>query len=303
MEETFAPRGLLAPERLRALATRSDALGLKQLAAHLSALAATAAAVAWLRGSAWIVPATVLYGVVMIFLFTAQHECIHRTVFRRRRLNDAVAWACGLVVALPPRYFRYFHFAHHRHTQDPGRDPELATPRPRTVGQYILWITGLPYWSERLNTIWRSALGHTPASFIPKRAAPEIASEARFYLAVYIILGSAAAAIDPWAPIIYWIAPALAGQTALRLFLLNEHIGCPYQADMLANSRTTKTNALVRRISWNMPYHMEHHLYPGVPFHALPALHADVCACARTTAPGYTKYHAGFLKKLLRARG
>ena len=40
----------------------------------------------------------------------------------------AVARACGLLLVLPADYFRAFHLRHHRFTQDPARDPELAPP-------------------------------------------------------------------------------------------------------------------------------------------------------------------------------
>ena len=42
---------------------------------------------------------------------------------------------------------------------------------------------------------------------------------------------------------------------------------------MLENSRTTRSLAPIRRLAWNMPYHAEHHAYPALPFHALPAAH------------------------------
>lgn len=79
------------------------------------------------------------------------HECIHRTAFATRCLNDAAAWACGALLMLPPEYFRLFHFAHHRFTQDPARDPELATPRPATLASYLWHVShstvALLYWA------------------------------------------------------------------------------------------------------------------------------------------------------------
>ena len=75
------------------------------------------------------------------------------------------------------------------------------------------------------------------------------------------------------AALIYWVMPMLLGQPFLRLYLLAEHGGCPKVRDMLANTRTTKTTALVRFLAWNMPYHTEHHVYPAVPFHRLPEAH------------------------------
>ena len=44
----------------------------------------------------------------------------------------------------------------------------------------------------------------------------------------------------------------------------------------LTNTRTTLTNAAVRLLMWNMPFHAEHHLYPSIPFHRLPDAHATL---------------------------
>ena len=35
-------------------------------------------------------------------------------------------------------------------------------------------------------------------------------------------------------------------------------------------------NPISRFVYWNMNYHVEHHMFPMVPFHALPALHAEI---------------------------
>jgi fatty acid desaturase len=42
----------------------------------------------------------------------------------------------------------------------------------------------------------------------------------------------------------------------------------------LTNTRTTLSNAVVRLLMWNMPYHAEHHLYPSIPCHRLADAHA-----------------------------
>ena len=82
----------------------------------------------------------------------------------------------------------------------------------------------------------------------------------------------------------------LLGQPVLRLYLLAEHGRCPFVANMFENTRTTFTNALVRRLAWNMPYHAEHHAWPVVPFHRLPDLHVMTAPHLRVTAPGYAAF-------------
>ena len=89
----------------------------------------------------------------------------------------------------------------------------------------------------------------------------------------------------------YSVVPVLLGQPFLRLYLLAEHWGCANGSDMFVNTRTTETNGLVRLLAWNMPYHVEHHAYPAVPFHSLPALHPLVRAEIVVLTPGYRALH------------
>ena len=132
MDIDALPTALLPRETIRALSRRSDARGALQLVVHLAILAATGTLVWAGRGHPWLAAALTLHGAVLCFLFCALHECIHRTAFATRALNDAVAFVCGPLLVLPPEYFRLFHFAHHRFTQNRARDPELATPPPAT---------------------------------------------------------------------------------------------------------------------------------------------------------------------------
>jgi fatty acid desaturase len=37
-------------------------------------------------------------------------------------------------------------------------------------------------------------------------------------------------------------------------------------------------NPFSRFVYWNMNYHVEHHMFPTVPYHALPALHEEMKA-------------------------
>ncbi len=288
MDESFAPAGAIDKKRLKALSERSDARGLAQLAGHGALLGLTGLGVALCQGTPWLALALPVHGFVLIFLFAPLHETVHRTAFRSRRLNDAVAAVCGFLLLLPPAYFRCFHFAHHRHTQDPARDPELALLQPTDLGRYLLRVSGLPYWRERGTTLLRHALtGRVAQPFIAPHLVAAVVREARLLLLTYAGIAAGSLALESGAAVIYWIAPAVLGQPALRLYLLAEHTGCPFVADMLRNSRTTRSNRLVRYLAWNMPYHAEHHAYPALPFHALPAAHDLLNDRIENQAPGY----------------
>ena len=298
MDETFDPDVSIEPEQVKLFAQRSDAKGVQQLGLHLFALLITGSLVTWSLDTMFILPAWVLHGIVLTFLFAALHECIHQTAFRSRHLNNLVSGVCGFFLILPPKYFRAFHFAHHRYTQDPSRDPELIKEKPATVSAYLLYISGLPYWYERVTTIFKYAAGKVNESFIPKVYRHKIVQEAQLFLGLYVLLAIVSMALLSWVAVIYWIIPVLLGQPFLRMYLLAEHTGCPSESNMFVNTRTTTTNSVMRLLAWNMPYHVEHHVYPNVPFHALPAIHDILRAKITQLAPGYMQVQRQILNAL-----
>ena len=279
----------LPPEALAELTRRSDAKGLAQLGAHLAVLLCSGLALHYSLGSAWVLLALPLYAAVLIFLFAPLHETIHYTAFRTRWLNDLVAAPIGFLLLVPYRGFRVFHYAHHRHTQNPELDPELIDMRPLIRGRYWLYLTGLPFWWHMARSLWRHANNIVGEPWIEPRHRDAIVTEARVHLAGYtLLLVTSLLASSPllwW----YWILPALVGQPLLRLYLLAEHSGCDQSGDMLQNSRTTYTVPWLNFLAWNMPYHAEHHFLASVPFHALPALHAWTGQHIKHRGDGYCR--------------
>lgn len=136
-----------------------------------------------------------------------------------------------------------------------------------------------------------NALGRNHDPFVPAKGRAKVTSEARWFLALYAIL-LAGSILLQWTALLWvWIVPALIGQPFLRAYLLAEHTRCPHVANMLENTRTTFTTAIVRFVAWNMPYHAEHHSYPAVPFHRLPQFHAIIARHLRSTERGYVRFH------------
>jgi fatty acid desaturase len=278
----------VSPEALAPLMVRQDAPAIARMSGHLTVLVAMMLFVAALRGTIWVLPAMVAQGVAMVFLFAPLHECIHRTAFKSRFLNDGFGLAIGILLLLPREYFRAFHFAHHRHTQDPANDPELVTPKPHSLREWMLTVSGALYWRHQAIGLWRHAMGIADEAFLRDDAAREkIIVEARLMMVIYVALAAASIAWQSAALLWYWILPVVLGQPFLRLYLLAEHTLCPLVPNMLKNSRTTLSNEFVRFFAWNMPYHAEHHVYPGVPFHQLPALHGILSPYLGCVAEGF----------------
>ncbi|MFP4304497.1 fatty acid desaturase [Rhodosalinus sp.] len=285
----------LPPATRQALTERSDAAGLRHLALHGGAILALGIAIA-ARVPGWplLLP---VQGVCLAFLFTLQHEATHKTPFASARLNEWVGHVTGLLIVQPFEWFRYFHLAHHRHTNDPDHDPELAAPKP---GDWpaLLWHLSTPgYWRDKAAVLRTNAFGRIEAPYLPARVHPRLRREARAMLAAYALAAVLMATVAPWL-FTAWLLPLALGFPVLRLYLLAEHGRCPAVADMFANSRTTTTTRLVRFLAWNMPYHAEHHAMPSVPFHRLPALHALARPHLQETEDGYARFAARYAASL-----
>jgi fatty acid desaturase len=287
MDADFVPRDV-DRRALLALRERSDRAGLFRLFGHIGTLAGTGALVLLANASLLVLPAMAVHGAVLVFLFSPLHETIHRTAFRSRWLNDAVAFFCGLPLLLPPEYFRAFHFAHHRYTQDPSRDPELAGGgRPASRRAWLLHLTGLPYWTFQARILARHALGLVNEPFLSPAAGRRVVREARLVVTIYGALAAVSLASASPLALLLWVGPALLGQPWLRAFLAAEHMLCPLVPEMALNTRTTLTSRMVRYYGWNMSFHAEHHLAPALPFHALPAAHGQLKPKLGVVSPGY----------------
>lgn len=282
---------LIPAADLPGLYAKSDGHGAGRTAAHLALLAVTGTLIhaSWER---WWLPAALLaHGLVLVALFAAMHEAVHYSAFRSRRVNEVVAWLAGFGILFNTTYYRQFHFAHHRYAQDPSRDPELLTaPPPRSRAAYWWRATAIPYWQARALNLGRLARGRFEGlDFVPPAAHAEIVRSARAMLVVLLILTAVSVALRTDALLWYWLLPLALGLPFLRLYLLSEHTGCSEDDDGLSNTRTTLSLWPVRFLMWNLPYHAEHHLYPSIPFHHLPAAHRHLRAHLRVLASGYVR--------------
>jgi fatty acid desaturase len=283
--ELVTPGGLpgrpLSPATLRELSVRSNFPALIRVASHYGVIAVLGALI-WLvttqYGLGWAVPLIAVQGYFVAFLFMVVHETAHKTAFRNRALNLAIGHLSSFAIGLPYEYYCLFHWDHHRHTQNPDKDPELLVgPVPTSDAHLALAYSGLLQVAIRIRLMLRHALtGNVTAPWIPANKRRLIVTEARGYIAGYALLLAASWALATTILLWIWIVPLILGQSFLRPYLYAEHTGCERTRSAFHNTRTTTTGAIVKWFAWNMPYHVEHHAYPSVPFHALPRLNRIV---------------------------
>ena len=101
--------------------------------------------------------------------------------------------------------------------------------------------------------------------------------------------------------------PSLYGAWLAIFFGLTQHAGLAENVlDHRLNSRTVYMNPVFRFLYWNMNYHVEHHMFPMVPYHRLPELHEELKADLPTpygsTIEAYREIIPTLIRQMSRAR-
>lgn len=298
MEASFSRRKLLEPAELRRLNERSDLYGGLQMVSHWGVIAIVGY-LHWLAMGTWLVVLTgFLLGVLLNFLYAAQHELSHSTVFKTRKLNEVFGRIIGFVEFYPRDFDQVMHFAHHSHTGNWERDGELVR-EPYTLGMYLLWVSGITYWRNRIFGIVRRARGVIVEPFIRKQEEAMIIRESRIHLALYTAIFVVSAVTATWAVLMFWVLPLLLTKPVHQLQNTIEHLGLSHEDDILENTRSTRTNAVMRWLCWQMPYHTAHHIFPSVPFWKLCELNAKIEGNAgEVHRMGWIEFQVEVIKKL-----
>ena len=285
---------------LKRLYTRSDWAGARQTAAHLALLVLGGGLILATRGTGWVVPALLAQAVFVNSLFGAMHESVHYGSFRTRWMADVLAFFSGAAILNNAGFYRHYHLAHHRYTQDPARDPELVTsPSPRTWGAYLFRVSAIPFLVLRARDILLFPFGFRGGvDYIHPAGWAEARRWGRWLLALYALLIAGSIALGTTVVLWVWFGPLLIGLPLLRLYLLCEHTLCPHSDDGFANTRTTTSNAVVRFLMWNLPYHAEHHLLPNIAFHHLPEAHRYLRPHLKHVARSYTQVQGEIMRSL-----
>eukprot|EP00037_Helgoeca_nana_P018878 m.182224 g.182224 ORF g.182224 m.182224 type:complete len:497 (+) comp24628_c0_seq1:234-1724(+) len=265
---------------LRRLMQRDDTHALRDTAILFGAIAVTATGsyVAWGAGFGKL--ATVLFWMYCT-LYTSSadsrwHECGHGTAFKTKWMNDVLYELASFMVFRLPDVWRFSHARHHTDTDIVGRDPE-ADARPLSMYNLALAFFNVQGIRGESAKLWAHACGDvTPAerTYVPKSEHPVAVRKARIWLAIY----AAVVLLSVWwwtpAPAMYVFLPYTLGAWHFVLVGVFQHASLAQDVlDHRLNTRTCYINPISAFIYWNMHYHVEHHLFPMVPYYNLPELH------------------------------
>lgn len=266
---------------LKGLARRSDVPTLLNYALWLGLLAGSGyvAFLAW--GTWYAVPAFFVYGVLYGSGAESRwHECSHGTSFRTRWLNEAFYHLASFMALKNPYVWRWSHSRHHTHTIIVGRDPEIAFPRPPDITGMILNLLHLKTGTLEALRIVRQACGIlTPdeQDYVPEIERRKVFWVARIHVGLFAAVVAWSVSIGSWMPLMFIGLPTFYGSWLHNIMATTQHAGLAEDTpDHRLNTRTVRLNPVLRFIYSNMNYHIEHHMFPTVPFYALPKLHEAV---------------------------
>ena len=292
---------------MRELMQRSDGPAIRDTILWLGLMVVFATLGIAFWGSWVCVPFFLAYGVLYGSASDSRwHECGHGTAFKTAWMNRAVYQIACFMIMRNPVVWRWSHARHHADTIIVGRDPEITIMRPPVLLKVLLGFVGvLDVYYAVIDTT-RYALGRINAeekTFIPEREWPKVFVVARIWVAIYVATVAAAIFFHSWIPIVLIGTPRLYGAWHMVLCGILQHGGLADNVtDHRLNSRTVYMNPISRFIYWNMNYHVEHHMFPVIPYHALPRLHAaikhDLPAPSRSILAGYREVIPAFLRQL-----
>ncbi|MDP3262897.1 MAG: fatty acid desaturase family protein [Tabrizicola sp.] len=268
-------------------------------------LSATGGILTW--GTWWAVAFFAVYGVLYGSACDSRwHECGHGTAFRTKWMNTWVYTLASFMVMRNPVSWRWSHARHHTDTIIVGRDPEIGHFRPPQLRLAALHFIGIPDIWLHFRILLRNALGIiTPdeADYIPASERPKAILWARIFVSVHLAAVAWALATSSLLPVMLIGGPRVYGTWHMVMTGLLQHGGLAEDVlDHRLNSRTVLMNPVSRWLYWNMNYHVEHHMFPMVPYHALPRLHATIKHDLPPPNPSILQAYAEMTRALWRQR-
>lgn len=268
-------------ETMRKLLERRDGPAIRDTILWFALIFGSAYATCAAWGHWWAVLPYALYCVMYASTSDSRwHEAGHGTAFKTDWMNNVLYEIASFMVMRESTLWRWSHTRHHSDTIIVGRDPEIAVPRPPDIKQLVMAFFNLPVYPAYFKKLVVHSLGRMAAdekTFIPESEFPRIYRKARISLAIYAGVVALSIGTHSILPLMFVGLANLFGSWLMVVYGLTQHAGLAENVlDHRLNCRTVHMNPIHRYLYWNMNYHVEHHMFPLVPYHALPKLHEAV---------------------------
>ncbi|MCE0499537.1 MAG: fatty acid desaturase [Methylacidiphilales bacterium] len=246
----------------------------------------------WMWSVPLLLAALFVHGTFSSFLggtCPAVHELCHKTPFKSKAWNEFFLKIYSFIGWTDYIWFRPSHVKHHQATVHADYDGEVVLPQKldwQSVKFFAMILAFDPYAAFcRLRDWVRMARGKAsdwkakgawynqvlPESNEALRC--EHRNWARIVLFGHLALAALFIATGHWFLIVVFTFGTFYTNWLNTLCWLPQHIGMsPNVPDFRLCCRTYTCGWLPAFLYWNMQYHVEHHMFPAVPFFNLPKL-------------------------------
>ncbi len=212
------------------------------------------------------------------------HDAAHGNLFASRKLNYVISdlfLAWPLLVAT--QTYWQGHSVHHRHTKN-DKDPDWVAQKdipiyqlPRTRWQFFTHfmkdMTGIGLFQLIQLFIYLGSRPKDPSIIVDKK---QLYTYRALRISYYLIIFSVVHYLSAWKILLmFWFVPMITWfKWVVYLRSLGEHHGFDGTGP-LGHTRTTIVSVFGKFFITpkNINFHMEHHIYPTVPFFRLPEVH------------------------------
>ena len=268
-------------ETMRGLLQRRDGPAIRDTILWFALILGSGFLTYKLWGTWWAILPYLCYSVLYASTSDSRwHETGHGTAFKTDWMNNTLYEIASFMVMRESTVWRWSHTRHHSDTIIVGRDPEIAVPRPPDLKGFAMSFFNLRVYQKYFKHILMHSIGRMDAeekTFIPETEFPKVYRKARVHVALYAAVIALSIATRSVLPLLLVGLTNLFGSWLLVTYGYTQHAGLAENVlDHRLNCRTVYMCWVHRYLYWNMNYHVEHHMYPLVPYHALPKLHAAV---------------------------
>lgn len=291
------------PVVLRSLMELKNGPGIRYMMIWAGLLLVSGYAVFVSQDSYWIAPAVFAYGTVLtVPAYAISHESAHSTFVKTKWLNTVIYWMTSLIYLEDPTHRYRSHMRHHNYTWINGVDTQMPFKTPLNIRRWLLEISSFGQYIYDFKYMILNALGIHDTfirSYMPEQDIPLLKRDSRLFLLVYTVIIGGTWYFRAWDILmIYFVLPRIVGGISMQFFTIIQHAEMEEdQSDLRRSCRSFDTNWLGRFLYCDMNRHIEHHLYPKVPFHALTALQKELGD--QLPKPGQGAFVSNF--KVLRA--
>ncbi len=245
----------------------------------------------WLGLSAlapcYLVAAASLHG---ISLFT--HEAVHGSLSRHRRWNAVLGALCAAPVLQNFSAYRVLHLRHHEHLGDEG-DPDHYPNYTRWS-----WLVFLMNWGRLLIGYPAYIVAIPILGFRHGTRADRAGIATELGLAGLLVYGLTQL---PFMLVLHaWLIPMLIINTFVNIRGMSQHTLLEaFHGDPVRGTRSILTNRVTAFFMCNENYHLEHHLYPRVPWYQLPRVHALLAEDLRRQGAPFIRSYFEFVREFI----